>query len=436
MKAFLFGGFDVAINLLEAFLNVWFVSKCLGEKFDKRRSRRLFLVFFLLLFLEIEFLNYFIPFEGILVLSAPILLYIYAEIALKSKRLEKIFIAMCPTIFTMVINTFVACVQSYIFEKNLYEMYASGSYLYFCLVLLTKILLVMALVGISHLRKRFQKLPDERLWSLFLIILFTSFIIIYLLYPPILFGEIPKQYVGNQIGAVCGVFVMNIVNFYFLRRIGQETELRSEISLLKQSNFYQEENMKVILQKQEQTQKMRHDLKNFLVVVQGLAKNNEDEKIISSCNEYLEEMGNSGQQKYTGIQTVDCLLEYKLNQAEQKHIQSVVQATSLRLREIGEINFCIMLGNLLDNAIEELEKVEENKKLEICLQQVGEEIQLTVKNTLRSPVFMDNPGLETTKEDKEMHGLGVKSVRGIVEQYHGMIEFYEEGRKFVCHVIL
>lgn len=436
MTEFLFGGFDVAINLLESFIILFFVTKCLEKKFEQRKSRRLFVIFWLLLFAELEVLNFVTAFEGILVLITPIIVYIYAELALKAKRLEIIFISLCPTIFTMVINTFVACIQIYICGRNIQDIYLSGSYMYFFWVLLTKVLLVVVLMGVYHLRKRFQKLPDERLWLLFLIILFTSFIIIYLLYPPILFGEIPKQYVGNQIGAVFGVFVMNIVNFYFLRRIGQETELRSEISLLKQSNFYQEENMKVILQKQEQTQKMRHDLKNFLVVVQGLAKNNEDEKIISSCNEYLEEMGNSGQQKYTGIQTVDCLLEYKLNQAEQKHIQSVVQATSLRLREIGEINFCIMLGNLLDNAIEELEKVEENKKLEICLQQVGEEIQLTVKNTLRSPVFMDNPRLETTKEDKEMHGLGVKSVRGIVEQYHGMIEFYEEDGKFVCHVIL
>lgn len=44
--------------------------------------------------------------------------------------------------------------------------------------------------------------------------------------------------------------------------------------------------------------------------------------------------------------------------------------------------------------------------------------------------------LETTKSDKDLHGIGTKSVREIVERYNGMLKYYERDGMFICHIML
>ena len=38
--------------------------------------------------------------------------------------------------------------------------------------------------------------------------------------------------------------------------------------------------------------------------------------------------------------------------------------------------------------------------------------------------------------DKELHGIGIKSIKNIVEKHNGMIQFYEEEDEFCCHIMI
>ncbi len=108
----------------------------------------------------------------------------------------------------------------------------------------------------------------------------------------------------------------------------------------------------------------------------------------------------------TGNDTVDSLLNYKIQKADE--VLNVVETKisipgQLRLRSF-DLN--VLLGNLLDNAIDASMRTEE-KKLKL-----------------------------TTKEDKVNHGIGLKNVRRIVEKYHGEIEFLFENDTMETDVMM
>ena len=63
-------------------------------------------------------------------------------------------------------------------------------------------------------------------------------------------------------------------------------------------------------------------------------------------------------------------------------------------------------------------------------------MSICVENTVAAPVLAENPGLETTKEDRSLHGLGTKNIRKIVEKYGGMMEYREEGKLFICDILI
>ena len=81
----------------------------------------------------------------------------------------------------------------------------------------------------------------------------------------------------------------------------------------------------------------------------------------------------------------------------------------------------IILGNLLDNAIEAAEK-EMEPKISIKMVQIREQLMIEIKNTCRPDEKID---WNSTKEDKQNHGIGIKSVTKVVEQYRGRLQLQQ-----------
>lgn len=94
----------------------------------------------------------------------------------------------------------------------------------------------------------------------------------------------------------------------------------------------------------------------------------------------------------------------------------------------------MLFGNLIDNAIEAAEK-SKDKKIVLEISEKGEYLSILLSNSIDESVLESNANLETTKTDKEYHGIGVKNIKGTVMKYDGMIQYYEENSMFFCHIL-
>ena len=91
---------------------------------------------------------------------------------------------------------------------------------------------------------------------------------------------------------------------------------------------------------------------------------------------------------------------------------------------IQDIDWCAILSNILDNAIEACQKIKgKERRIEIVIKQNDCATLIDVTNTYNGEVKIIDNHLKSDKKDKVLHGIGIESVRTAVEKYNGVFEY-------------
>lgn len=236
----------------------------------------------------------------------------------------------------------------------------------------------------------------------------------------LMLGEPPK------VSAILinGCMLMINISIFYLYNIMIENYIHSRNNdAYRQQTYAYQNQLEVIMESQNRVRALRHDMKNHILALQVLVQRKE----IEETNQYLDSMKNfmTNPEEYvkTGNDTVDSLLNYKIQKANE--VLNVVETKisipeQLRLRSF-DLN--VLLGNLLDNAIDASMQTEE-KKLKIMIKLDKGILFLNICNSCQRIADGRRAFLETTKGDKANHGIGLKNVRRIVEKYHGELTFF------------
>lgn len=137
---------------------------------------------------------------------------------------------------------------------------------------------------------------------------------------------------------------------------------------------------------------------------------------------------------YTSNVVINTIINNKISQAEKLGITTdvdikVSKAVSLDYKDAG-----ILLGNILDNAIEACEKIsKEDRWIKIDMFYQKNTLFVKVCNgKIKEPVNIN----KSSKRDVHNHGIGVSSIKAIVKKYDGYVEFVDKGEKFEVDVSL
>ena len=182
----------------------------------------------------------------------------------------------------------------------------------------------------------------------------------------------------------------------------------------------------------------KHDWINELIVLKneieyenkGVVLQNID-RIIQNC-QFGEAISD------TGNKCIDALINVKYTTAKEKGIDFILKIFIPEELPINQCDMGIVLGNILDNAIEATEKCNSSaKKIEIIMGIKKEALVLVVKNPLAGSLKRNKDGkLLSTKEDSKRHGYGINSVIKVARKYNGDVIIEEEGGEFVITVIM
>lgn len=135
----------------------------------------------------------------------------------------------------------------------------------------------------------------------------------------------------------------------------------------------------------------------------------------------------------TGNEVLDAILTEKKLYCETHQITMTCMADGAQLSFLDPVDLYIIFGNALDNAIESVVHLADPDKRVISVS-VRAKSGLAI---LRFENYYDRPlqfkdGLpQTTKERKEEHGFGLKSIRHILEKYGGRMTIHPDGELFV-----
>ena len=143
-------------------------------------------------------------------------------------------------------------------------------------------------------------------------------------------------------------------------------------------------------------------------------------------------------QMNTGNKNLDAILTNTCMRCSQKKIQWTCMADGKILDFMDALDLYIMLGNALDNAVENLETIAapECRFLSVNIWKRGALAFIKIENYCEKQVEFLNGIPQTTKEDVQEHGFGSRSIRDIVEKYHGELKISLSHNIFAVNIMM
>ena len=243
-----------------------------------------------------------------------------------------------------------------------------------------------------------------------------------------------KELLIQMISAVCTLMVLFLIVYLYdsLSRNYME-RIQAEIIEREKSYYYKQAQL---LQKNSQAlSDFRHDSMNHLYVLRSMLS---DSDIEAKC--YMEKLIGKMQDvsvySSTGNVAVDSVINYKLSEAERKDIEVTSQIFLPSQLDVETEDMVGILGNLLDNAIEAVEKVDKKRYVDINMNYKAGTLFLRVKNSYDGILSVQNGEIATRKQNTKLHGIGLKSIRSTVESHDGTMDIEYTEQEFLVKIML
>lgn len=125
----------------------------------------------------------------------------------------------------------------------------------------------------------------------------------------------------------------------------------------------------------------------------------------------------------TGNEILDVVLCEKSMLCQNKGIGFSCMADGKLIAFLTPVQIYTLFGNMIDNAIEAVEKLEDpdSKLISLIIAQHGDSITVETSNFFAGAIQMENEMPISQKPDAPRHGFGLKSIRYIAEQYGGSL---------------
>ncbi len=196
---------------------------------------------------------------------------------------------------------------------------------------------------------------------------------------------------------------------------------QNEMINLQQSFVKQE--YERLSQEYQSKSKYYHDFKNHVLSMRLMIQHKQYDAAQDYISKLYEDVCNDNYQVFTGSKLVDAVLNNEIHKAKENNVKITVNSEYNIINQNLAFDVCVILSNLIDNAIEASTKEnQEFRNVEIKIVAKKEMLLLEVNNYVSVSPFNEKGELLTNKKDKSLHGIGLKSVEQSVENNNGIFE--------------
>lgn len=232
-------------------------------------------------------------------------------------------------------------------------------------------------------------------------------------------------------GGYIGIFVVAVVVVFIIERVihrkYEEYSMNYQNKLLKN----QVEEVQHIYMTMRG---WRHDYHSHLQSLKVKLNQGQIEEAARYLNELEEDLDDIHQIVESGNVNVDAILNSKLSLAITQEIDVNVKVVIPEKLPLNDIDCCVLLGNLIDNAIEACEKVEEKKFIRLYIGVFKKQLYMSITNATNEVVRKFDE--EYISKKRGNHGHGLKRINKVVEKYNGYINRKNEPGVFVCEIMI
>ncbi|WP_053983045.1 ATP-binding protein [Niameybacter massiliensis] len=228
-----------------------------------------------------------------------------------------------------------------------------------------------------------------------------------------------------------GVIIVKIIN-----SLVKLLETKNDNRVLKVQLDAQLQHYLLLEQKYTSYKKLQHDTKNHWKVVNQLACENKIGEVQHYTSLMVEEIEEQKQKVVdTGNYILDAILTEKFYIANSLGIKVTHEIFIKKNIAIDLLDWCSIYGNALDNAIEACKKVDDLRWINIKIYYKEGQLICKISNAINTSLPIDM-NYKTTKENKEIHGFGLKNIKKSVEKYGGELQISHTREVFEIAFVL
>ncbi len=221
---------------------------------------------------------------------------------------------------------------------------------------------------------------------------------------------------------------------YFIQFVEESNQLKVKFELLEQQATMQYHYYVQQEKKYRESISILHDVDKHIMAVERLYNGDNREAAINYTKEINRMLKPLIPQQLTNYPILNILLSDKIQNAEKASIDLHYEIDNVELNFMNPMDVTTIFGNLLDNAIEACEQVEDFRWIKLKISPYYEMIAIRIENSSRDKTHWKNS--RPVSQKGLNHGIGLSNVERVLKKYDGSMHLSSDNGIFQCNIII
>lgn len=238
-----------------------------------------------------------------------------------------------------------------------------------------------------------------------------------------------KDFPDYMVFFIAVLLFVNIMIVFYVEALRKNEKEKYLAELTEQHYHLQIEYYQQLLEKQQETKALWHDIKKYTAAMQAVAAQNDSEQLRQIAQAAEDAYERVRDISAVGNPVVDALLNQYLRSAKENQIQVLLDITIPEVLAISTLLLSVVIGNTFDNAIEACRLINPEKR----------EIHLQLRKQNRILFYsIENPYIDAVTQLRvgKHHGYGLKNVERAVNQNNGNFQLEKVDGNFIVQIRL
>lgn len=238
-----------------------------------------------------------------------------------------------------------------------------------------------------------------------------------------------KDFPDYMVFFIAVLLFVNIMIVFYVEALRKNEKEKYLAELTEQHYHLQIEYYQQLLEKQQETKALWHDIKKYTAAMQAVAAQNDSEQLRQIAQAAEDAYERVKDISAVGNPVVDALLNQYLRSAKENQIQVLLDITIPEVLAISTLLLSVVIGNTFDNAIEACRLIAPEKRV----------IHLQLRKQNRILFYsIENPYIDAVTQLRvgKHHGYGLKNVERAVNQNNGNFQLEKVDGNFIVQIRL
>jgi len=300
------------------------------------------------------------------------------------------------------------------------DQYLSSLPLFIVAVAMSKtMLLLLSMFFAKFVFSRRDDVKTERTPAFLFIFPLSVLVIDFALWNTAAVSELSTTLKALIVAGSSILLVSVLLTYLFYGKFMRKSRELFQLQSAHERNETEKEYYSILDRQNEELKTFIHDEKNHLAAIKAMSDNPEIHNYIDSILGNLKQSSPLGN---TENKILDLIIGKYNHLCDIKKINFTYSTLNANLSFIEDSDLVSLMSNILDNAVTAAEKAD-NKRIDLCIKRVGGVSMLSCENSCIDAPIVQNGILKTSKENKKLHGIGIKSISRVSKKYNGHFEW-------------